>query len=314
MNWRTKARIANIVGKLPFSLSYATYCCLQRCFGRLRHTDPLFTLNQAARMAEIIASQGRSFAKSNCFELGTGRNVTAPVVLWLLGAEKVITVDLNPYLQERFVRADIEYIKDHPETIRELFGGRIDACRLEQLLDFAGREWELAGLMELCGITYHAPCDAAELSGASDSIDFYVSIVGLQHIPGEVLKAVLTEGDRVVKPGGLFVHKIDHSDHFSHTDHSISAINFLQFDEAEWAKWAGNRFMYVNRLRQDDYIEIIRAAQQKVLLCDDAVDERAHRLLESNGLKLAERFAKKPNDVLKITSSWIVSEKPCESS
>jgi len=168
--------------------------------------------------------------------------------------------------------------------------------------------------MELCGVTYHAPCDASELSMASDSVDFYISIVVLQHVPAQVLKAILAEGNRVVRPGGLFLHKIDHSDHFSHTDAAISAINFLQFDDAEWEKYAGNRFMYVNRLRQDDYLEIIRAAHQNVLLCEAGVDDRAHELLEKNGLKLAERFARKPKDILEITSSWILSEKPCASS
>jgi SAM-dependent methyltransferase len=315
MNWRTKARIANCVAKLPFSLSYGAYYCLQRCFGRLRDTNPTFTLGQAARIAEVAASLQKSLVKSTCFELGTGRNVDVPLALWLLGAEKIITVDLNPYLKETFVRADLEYIKNHSGEVRELFAGRIDDLRLEALLSLAGKKWRLPDLLELCRITYLAPCDASNtLPIPSDSVDFYVSVVVLQHIPADVLRAIFVEGNRVVKRGGLFLHKIDHTDHFSHTDPAISSINFLQFEDDEWAKYAANRFMYVNRLRQDDYLEIFRAAGQKVLLCDAAVDLRARELLQKNGLKLAERFAGKPKDVLEISSSWIVSEKSCESS
>jgi hypothetical protein len=61
-----------------------------------------------------------------------------------------------------------------------------------------------------------------------------------------------------VRAGGLFVHFIDHSDHFSHSDATISPINFLKHCESDWQGYAGNRYMYMNRLRHDDMIELIR--------------------------------------------------------
>ena len=67
--------------------------------------------------------------------------------------------------------------------------------------------------------------------------------------------------------------------------------------------------MYVNRLRHDDYLELFRALRQNILHSDADVNPRTHELLQTNGLKLAERFAGKPKDVLEIAASWIVAEK-----
>ena len=60
--------------------------------------------------------------------------------------------------------------------------------------------------------------------------------------------------DVYVKPTGLLLHMVDHSDHFSHADSSLSPIHFLQFSDAQWQRYAENRYSYVNRLREDDYL------------------------------------------------------------
>jgi hypothetical protein len=64
---------------------------------------------------------------------------------------------------------------------------------------------------------------------------------------------IINEGNRILSEEGLFVHLIDCSDHFSHNDKSISRINFLQYNVTQWNKLAGNRYVYVNRLRHDDF-------------------------------------------------------------
>jgi len=308
MNWRTKARIQNVLGKLPTRLSYGAYYWIQRSFGNLRRANPLITLQEGLRAIEIIDSLGKSPVGCTFFDLGTGHRIVFPLVCWLLGAEKIFTVDLNPYLREAIVREDLEYIKNHREQVRELFAGRIYGRRFEELLPFIEKKWRLADLLEFCHTTYLAPCDAAELPIASQSVDCYTSFVVIQHIPPETLKKIIAEGNRVVKSGGVFLHHIDHSDQFSHVDPTISAINFLQFDEAEWKRLAGNRYAYASRLRHDDYEDLFRAAHHEILFCKLGVDPALRELLEKNELKLAERFATKSKDVLAATSSWIVSK------
>ena len=313
MNWRTKAWMQNIAAALPSSFSYGMYYWLQRSFGGLRRVNPLQDFRDGIKLAEIIDSLKKSPVGCTFFELGTGRRINLPLVYWLFGAQKTISVDLNPYLKEPLIREDLEYVRKNREQIRELFAGRIHGRRLEELMAFTDGKWRLADLLNFCGIVYLSPCDASRLPLASDTVDFYTSQVVLQHIPLEILKKIFAEGRRVVKNHGIFIHHIDYSDHFAHADNTISLINFLQFSEAQWNKLAGNRYMYMNRLRQDDYCELFHTMHQKVLLlCNSNVNPRVHELLEKGELKLAERFAKKPKNILEITSSWIVSENNCE--
>jgi hypothetical protein len=85
---------------------------------------------------------------------------------------------------------------------------------------------------------------------------------------------------------------VDLSDHFAHSDGSISAINFLQFSEEEWARYAGNRYMYHNRLRIDDYVDLFGAAELEVLWLGRRTDARALKELRS-GFVVNKRFGAK---------------------
>jgi len=141
-------------------------------------------------------------------------------------------------------------------------------------------------------IRYQAPGDAAHLDLPAGSTDYHVSFTVLEHIPPGVLQSILLEGKRVLKRDGLFIHTVDLSDHFAHSDGSISAINFLQFSEKEWMRYAGNRYMYHNRLRVDDYVDLFEAAGLQVLCIGSSTDARALKELGS-GFVLDRRFAAK---------------------
>ena len=124
-----------------------------------------------------------------------------------------------------------------------------------------------------------------------------------------MLLQILEEGNRIVRDDGLFVHRIDYSDHFSHSDKTISSINFLQYSDAIWDRYAGNRYMYMNRLRHDDFLAVFQAAGHRIMADTPKVDQRALQILRDGSLPLSERFVSKPPDVLSIRGSWLVSRK-----
>lgn len=177
---------------------------------------------------------------------------------------------------------------------------------MDSLIDFVkSNQYNLKDLLAFLNISYVAPGDAQSLDINSQSIDFHTSYTVLEHIPPEIIKAIIREGKRVLKSDGLFVHKIDYTDHFSHSDKSISSINFLQFSDKEWQKVAGNRYMYMNRLRHDDLLRIFSGSQAEILLEENTWDESLLKVLES--IDLDEVYAHKSKEVLKTTSSWIVA-------
>ena len=69
-------------------------------------------------------------------EIGTGRVPLVPLAFWLMGAEKIITVDINPYLKIQLIKKSLNYISENKDEITFLFGSLINIDRLNKLLSF----------------------------------------------------------------------------------------------------------------------------------------------------------------------------------
>jgi ubiquinone/menaquinone biosynthesis C-methylase UbiE len=187
----------------------------------------------------------------------------------------------------------------------EVFGPLYDADgfaeRFRNLLAFAGTFEEL---LALTNIRYLAPADAAKLDLPSASIDYYVSYSTIQCIPPAVLADILIEGQRVLRKEGSFLWYVNMEDHFAHQDSSISAINYLRFSEAQWQRIAGNRFMYLNRLRLDDFSTLFQQNGCEVRVLQGTVDKRALEELQ-RGMPLDGRFADKSHVTNATTGAWL---------
>jgi hypothetical protein len=319
MRWKVKAAIQNTIAGLPPAVSYPVYYRMQRLVGGLRKMDPVESLAAGVETWRRIIDQGHDPVGSVFFEVGTGNAPLVPLSYWLMGAERTMTVDINPYLKGELVQEALGYMSAHEMEISGLFGALLQRERMDELMRFCtASAFSLERFLSLCSIDYHEPADAAKTGLSPHSIDFHTSCNVFEHIPPDVLRGILVEGCRIVRDRGLFVHMVDYSDHFSHSDESISPINFLQYSDDEWERYAGNRYMYMNRLRHDDVLSLFESAGHRIVATMPIVDERCRRVLEENagegadderGLVLDERFGAKSREILSIRGSWIVSEK-----
>jgi hypothetical protein len=310
MHWKLKAKIQSAVSLLPSSVSYGAYYWIQRHFGGLRRLNPISRLTAAIETWKRIQGQRYTPSGKVFLEVGTGRVPLVPLAYWLMGAEKTITIDLNPYLKTDLVAESLQYISENEEEILSLFGSLVDKKRFDELLAFSSdSHFSVSAFLDLCRVDYVAPGDATDTRLLDQSIDFHTSYTVFEHIPLEVLRQILEEGNRIIKNDGLFIHRIDYSDHFSHSDKSISAINFLIYSDHEWKRYAGNRYMYMNRLRHDDFISLFESIGHRIVEAQPNVDQRSQELLRSGSLQLNERFSSKSKDVLAITGAWIMSQK-----
>ena len=310
MHWKLKAGIQNAVSLLPSQSSYAAYFWLQRHFGGLRKMNPVSRLSAGIETWRRIQKLGYNPIGKTFFEVGTGRAPITPIAYWLMGATGTITVDLNPYVKPGLVQESLQYMSDNRAEIQRLFGSLLDQQRLDDLLTLHGQtDFRIGTLFDLCNIQYIAPGDAARTGLSHGSIDVHTSFNVFEHIPPGILGKILEEGNRIISDGGLFVHRIDYSDHFSHSDSSISPINFLQYSDTEWDKYADNRYMYMNRLRHDDFVNLFQSAGQHILATEPTVHPPALDLLRGHHLKMDPRFGMKSEEVLATTDSWIVSKK-----
>ena len=308
MQWKTKARIQNAVALLPSKLSYATYYWLQRHVGDLRKMDPIPKFKAGMEIWKYIQSLDIEPIGKTFFEVGTGRVPLVPLSFWLMGADRTITTDLNPYLKVELLKESLDYIYEHEEAVRALFGPLLNQSRLAALFRLYKRDrFSIDSFFDLCQIKYCAPSDATQTRLGKSSVDFHTSLNVLEHIPPDVVVGLLEEGARIISEDGLFIHRIDYSDHFSHSDSSISALNFLQYSDFEWNKYADNRYMYMNRLRHDDFLSIFNAARHEILMECPSVDPELKELLLAKELSLDEKYAAKPMEVLSIVNAWIIS-------
>lgn len=301
--------IQNAVSWLPSAPSYATYYWLQRRFGGLRKFNPIKRLDAGVDAWRRLLAAGHNPIDNKFFEVGTGRVPLVPMAFWLMGASKTVTIDLNPYVKHELVRESLDYMAGHRDEIEQVFGENLFADRLSQLLAIRNaKSYDLAGVLKLCQIEYVAPGDAAHTSLADGSMDVHASYTVFEHIPPSILTDILTEGNRLVGPAGWFVHRIDYSDHFSHSDNSISRINFLQYSDEQWSRFADNRYMYMNRLRHDDFLAILEEAGHQIRAVDPVVDPELSKIVQSGQISLDARFRGKSDEVISTTGAWVVSQ------
>jgi SAM-dependent methyltransferase len=273
-------------------LSDQIYYAMQRTVGSLKpaRSNPLEWFDAALSMVTWLKDAGAEVEGRRFLEVGTGHYVNVPVGLWLCGAGEVVTVDLNRYLTDALASQTVEFVRRNRERVATAFGREAEAPLFQERLgQLAGLRGGAREFLEMAHIRYVAPADATRLDFADASFDFHVSHAVFEHIPAETIAAILAEARRLLKPGGMLMHVIDPSDHFSHDDSSITAVNFLQFSEREWRHWAGNKFMYHNRLRGREYLELFERAGVRILRQSQAVDEPSLKALR-NGFRLDGRF------------------------
>ncbi len=288
MNWQTKALIQRTIARLPFSEQI--YKIIQKRFGTL-DSDPWFRIPHHLEMLGLMREAGFDPAGKEFFEVGTGHRPYLPIGFSLIEAAKVITVDLNPRLDQAMCADMVRRMIDDKHNITSAYAQFIPPEKLAAKLE-AMDPWACKPMQYLAraNIDYRAPADAAKTGLPDESIDCHFSVTTLEHIGPEALRAIFTEARRILKDDGLAVHLIDMSDHFQHQDSAITKINFLQFSRAQWEYLAGNRFGYCNRLRASQFRALFQELGFEIILEKANLDQASLAALNS-GFALDEQFS-----------------------
>jgi hypothetical protein len=315
LDWELKAFIQNFIALLPSKISYELYFQMQRHFGGLKKPyNPMSHFSVAVSMLRKIQKYtlggGGGINGKTFFEVGTGRVPLLPVSFWLCGAEKTITVDLNPYVRNELVTDMLFFIKMENDNIKKIFGDLLIMDRFNLLLDYCkNKRIEKDIILKLCQIEYIAPGDASKVNIPQGSINYHVSNTVYEHIPLNIIADILKEGNRIVADDGLFINNIDYGDHFSYMDKNISVINFLQYDDKTWDKYAGNCYMYMNRARHDEFIKLFEMIGHDFLEIEPHKNKEAEKILSKGDFVLDQKFKNKSKEILSITSSMFITKK-----
>jgi SAM-dependent methyltransferase len=308
MHWKVKGLIQKALGVVPGG--EALHYHLQRRFGGLQdfHRELSVKVEDWQIMVGHLRNAGVVFADSHFFEIGTGWYPTFPFALYLAGARRVTTYDLNRHLQPDLVQAAVKELGGFLETIARDSGSELAEvqARHQKLAAAIAAGVDLGEATGGC-ISYSAPADATATALADGEVDVVFSNSVLEHVPPEAISAMYRESMRILSPGGIMFHSVNCGDHYSYVDRSIHQLNYLQYSDRAWKRW-DNAFLYQNRMRAHEFVE--GAAAQGFAIELDTSTARPNRLEQLAAMKVDSRFAHLAPEKLCITSVDFIARKP----
>ncbi|WP_242103811.1 class I SAM-dependent methyltransferase [Lysobacter sp. M2-1] len=308
MHWRLKGLVQKTLGVVPGG--EALHYRLQRRYGGLQNfrKELATKVEDWQIMVRHLRDARMPISGSHFFEIGTGWYPTFPFALYLAGARRITTYDLNHHLQDDLVRAAVQELGGFLKAIAEDGGS--------QLADVEARYRKLAAavdtgadLGEASGgtIRYSAPADATATSLADGEVDVVFSNSVLEHVPPDAITAMYRESMRVLRPGGVMFHSVNCGDHYAYVDRKVNQLNYLCYSDRAWRFW-NNAFLYQNRLRAHVFVDAAREAGFAIDL--DTSNTRPERLQQLRDMRVHPQFAQVPAEQLCITTVDFIARKP----
>jgi SAM-dependent methyltransferase len=305
MHWKLKGVLQKSLTFLPKGQALNDH--LQLRFGGLRD----FEENIAEKVGDWTLSlrylRDCDFdvcGKTLC-EIGSGWYPTLPICFHLAGVKRVISYDVVSHTDADLTFRMIRALKLHLGSIADACGVTVDEVR--HRYDRLGESNHLKTVLNVAGVELCAPADARTTDLLSDSIDLVYSNSVMEHVPKEVIREIMGESFRILRPGGLALHNVACNDHYAHIDSSISFVNFLQYDEPQWRMW-NNALQYQNRLRAPEFLDLATDAGLEVIYKKTFVRPGTVEALRR--LDVAPQFRNFSDEDLAATTVDFVARKP----
>lgn len=262
--------------------------------------DHFYTVIEGA-IGQVRILQDVSFdlRGKRALEIGSGWYPIMPLVFRLGGAQHVVLSDAEPLIQGANLVKTVAFLRKHKAQVLEGLG--ISDAEFERVLGV-----ELSGdrdaMLAQLGLSYVMVNDGWS---RVPEVDIVFSHTCLEHIPPHILESVFADSKRVLRPGGIISHGIDHSDHRSHIDPNLSRIDFLRYSDATWRLLCIDPLDYTNRLRHSAYVAMIKAAGFDLLLENAIRDGRIEEQVKT--LPLWGRFQNLSQIDLHTTWSHLIA-------
>lgn len=304
--WKLKAHTLAVLSRVPAGRH--VYHRMQRVSG----TTNLAVDESIRRSLEVVTlarDAGMDPAAGGTWlEVGTGWRPFLPFLLFLLGAERVITLDVNPWLTARYAFETFAALEGQLDRLAAQAGAPADEVR-RRYQDVRGRMIRLPALLQACNIEYRCPGDAGATGLPDGSVDVVCSSNVLEHIPPSELARIHRESFRILRDDGLVVHRFNPADHFSHVDPRITSANFLQYSASQWRWYGGTGLAYHNRLRCREHEQLFRRAGFAIDVSRVRTDRNALDAIVSGALRIHPDFAAFSPEELAADYMWIVGAK-----
>jgi predicted nicotinamide N-methyase len=240
-------------------------------------------------------------------EIGTGWFPFVPIMAYLAGAKKIITVDIHPWLRFDNTQKTINEIEPYLDKLAyNLDIDKNDIYRKYDLIsDIQSEQNCLTTLLKPCKIYYYSHFDITQSDFQNDTIDIIFSSNVLEHIPPATLTNIHKKTKQLVKNTGYIVHRFNPDDHYK--SFTKSTINFLKYTEREWKWLGGYGLSYHNRMRSYEHFKVMQLSGLNVVFWADAIDNIAIQQLKNNEIIPIPRFNKFSAEAICTYYSWIAA-------
>ncbi len=305
--WKTKAQLQRTLSRLPWR--HQIYHWLRRHVLKTLDAGPEAHQKRLEWAGKHIQYYQKNTEAEQLppliLELGTGEFVTVPIALFLCGAARVVSIDIEQLFRRTYFLAMLQSLAQYPANELADLLPLFQPERFEILQNLAEKADHLSIEAILATLQIETRImDAQKTSYPENQFDLILSNTTLEHIPPKTLEKILEEFHRILKPGGWMSHLVDMSDHYEHSDHAISPYNYLQYDAASWQKF-NSPFLYQTRLRAPDYLSMLKAVGfEPIETWTYAAQPEA-----LNRIALAPEFLHYKSDQLAITHLWSITRK-----
>ncbi len=266
MHWRFKAllqktlatsRLGDAINHIPATLHkdyHKNVCIYQFYEGVRKYEEALQYVDKPIKTA---------------LEIGTGYSIMAPVVLSLIGIEKIVTVDITrdvsfKYFKKQIVHLDIPDIKNRLTEISEY-----SASVLDKKIKVLQNANTIEDVFKVCNITYIPKYTFDTIAKECSTFDYIYSQVVLEHVDLDSMNEMFHRFSVWLDNKGISVHTINFIDHFTNPgmfeDKKISEFNFLKYSDKFWSFWSGNAISFTNRVSYPYFIELCNKFELQVV-------------------------------------------------
>lgn len=256
--WILKAVIQKIISYLPgkhrVNYLFQKYVTRGVRLSDYYFEDRLIHLRQHLAFFEKYKGDPQG---ARLLELGAGWYPVIPVGFFLAGADLVYTVDISRLMDKQNLLTTLRcYERYHREGRLNNLPFRPERfAELHTILETAAGK-PLEELLAALHLQYLV-VDARRLPLHAAAVDMVCSNNTFEHIHPPVLRDLLPEFRRILRPDGLMSHFIDMSDHFAHLDPGITIYHFLRFSGNAWRR-IDNSIQPQNRWRITHYRRLYR--------------------------------------------------------
>ena len=304
MYWIYKAALQAVLSNIPFGESINHQLQNLRGGNNLSYVDDY--IKHGVEIVNLLKDKGLQNIKGiKILEVGTGWMPTFPMFFSLLGAGKIYTYDHVRHLRANLAESTLSRIEKNFSLINKSLEIPMNKLKERQEKIIIGSNLKV--LLDSMNIEYIAPGDASCTALPDNSLDLFFSYAVLEHVPEQTVINITKEALRTLKPGGLYYNYIGLGDHYVSFDKKISNVNFLKYPEFIWKLLAKNKITYLNRLRNSQYIEIIKNCGLDIINVDMNIDKHSVEILKK--MKVDKRFKNFEPEDLAVSTSGIIALK-----